>query len=84
MSRQNATPVDTTALRRQAKRTIDELSGLPLRFAADFLAYLQERHPDKATKELLEIPGFADSLTRGTKDVRSGRVKPWRKVRSDV
>lgn len=84
MSRQDATLVNTTALRRQAKKTIDQLSGLPLRFAADFLSYIQERQPEEATKELLEIPGFVDSVSRGIKEVRAGRVKNWRKVRSDV
>lgn len=84
MSRNQTATVNTTALRRQAKRAIDRMSGLPLRFAADFLTYIEERHPDGATKELLEIPGFADSLKRGLKDVRSGRVKAWRKARADV
>jgi hypothetical protein len=84
MSRQNAQSVDTTALRRQAKRTIDQLSGVPLQFAADFLNYLGQRRPNKATEELLGIPTFTDSLSRGVKDVRAGRVKGWRKVRDDV
>ncbi len=77
-------PPRTADLRKQAKQTIDRLSGVPLRLATDFLSYIQERHTDAATKELLEIPGFADSLARGVKDVRAGRVKNWRKVRGDV
>jgi len=84
MPRTSSTPAETVALRRRAKRTIDRLSGLPLHLAADFLSYIQERQPDEATKELLATPGFAESLARGEKDLRSGRVKAWRKVRSDV
>lgn len=88
MSRQqsavSSSSVNTPELRRRAKRAIDGLSGHPLRFAADFLNYIQERQPDQAMKELLEIPGFAESAARGVKDVRAGRVKNWRKVRGDV
>ena len=42
------------------------------------------RRRGSATNELLSIPGFLDSLVRGTKDVRAGRVKPWDKLRDDV
>jgi hypothetical protein len=77
-------PVSTVELRRRAKATIDRLSGPRLRFATDFLAYVQRRQLDAATKELLDTPGFLESFARGTKDVRAGRVKPWRKVRRDV
>ena len=89
----------TSDLRKQGKRAIDRLSGVSLRLAIDFLAYMQERHSDAggtggaasdatdslaASKELLDIPGFADSMARGVKDARDGRVKSWRKVRRDV
>jgi len=84
MSRQSAATSPTSLLRRHAKRTIDELDGPPLRLAADFLTYVRERQANAATKELLEIPGLAASLARGLRDTRSGRVRAWRKVRSDV
>ena len=84
MSRGSAIPSDNSALRRQAKRTIDQLSGLPLRLAAEFLSFVQERQANEATRELLQIPGFAESFARGVKDVRAGRVKTWRKARADV
>ncbi len=91
--------VRTADLRKRAKRSIDKLSGGSLRLAMDFLAYMQERHSDAggtrgaasdasdslaASKELLDIPGFTDSMARGVKDARDGRVKSWRKVRRDV
>ena len=86
MSRSAAQSSDTPALRRQAKRAIDQLSGGPLRLATDFLAYIEERAPatDPATRELLDIPGLAESVARGKGDVRAGRVRDWRKVRKDV
>ena len=83
MSRQSAT-ADNPALRRQAKNAIDQLSGLPLRLAAEFLRFVQERQVNEATRELLQIPDFAESFARGVKDVRSGRVKPWRRAPTDA
>jgi hypothetical protein len=71
-------------LRRRAKKTIDELSGAKLRFITDFLGYVKEGRSEDATKELLEIPGFIESFSRGKKDIRGGRATPWRKVRRDV
>ncbi|NOT01587.1 MAG: hypothetical protein HOP29_13270 [Phycisphaerales bacterium] len=74
----------TTELRRRAKNAIDHLSGPRLRFAADLLEDVRKRRLNRATTELLEIPEFLDSLARGVRDLRAGRVKPWRSVRGDV
>lgn len=57
MSRQNTVSGDNSALRRKAKRTIDQLSGLPLRLSAEFLSFVQERQAKAATRELLDTPG---------------------------
>ena len=71
-------------LRARAKKAIDQLSGPRLRLVTEFLTYVQGRGGDRATRELLEIPGFIESFARGVRDVRAGRVKDWRKVRRDV
>jgi hypothetical protein len=71
-------------LRKQAKALIDDLSVPQLRVASEFLAFVKSRELDSATLELLSIPGFEASFDRGTKDIKAGRTKPWRKVRSDV
>ena len=86
MSRHAAQSADTPALRRRAKQAIDQLSGGPLRLAADFLMYIEERAPetDAATRERLDIPGLTESVARGKRDASAGRVKDWRKVRKDV
>ncbi len=86
MSRHAAQSADTPSLRRRAKRAIDQLSGRPLRLAADFLMYVQERAPETnvATRELLDIPGLTESVARGKRDASAGRVRDWRKVRKDV
>lgn len=63
---------------------VDELSPPQLRVASAFLEFMKSRELDPATRELLEIPEFEASYSRGLRDVKKGRTKPWREVRSDV
>ena len=76
--------MSTAVLKREAKALIDTMSGAQLRVASEFLAFVKDRRADAATLELLTIPGFAKSFARGMRDIRAGRTKPWRKVRTDV
>jgi hypothetical protein len=76
--------MSTRTLRREAKAMIDTMSMAQVKVASEFLAFLKTRETDSATLELLAIPGFEASFARGMRDVRAGRTKPWRKVRSDV
>ncbi len=76
--------MSTVALRQEAKALIDGLSAAQLRVVSEFLAVVRDRTVDAATLELLTIPGFAASFARGMRDIKAGRTKPWRKVRSDV
>ena len=76
--------MSTAALREDTKALIDALSGAQLRVASEFLAFVKDRQADAATLELLTIPGFEKSLSRGMRDIKAGRTKPWRKVRADV
>lgn len=76
--------MSTVKLRQEAKSLIDVMSGAQLRVASEFLAFIKDRPTDAATLELLTIPGFEASYTRGIRDLKAGRTKPWRKVRSDV
>ncbi|MGA2231608.1 MAG: hypothetical protein ABSH22_11970 [Tepidisphaeraceae bacterium] len=71
-------------LKREAKAIIDTMSPEQLRAASEFLAFVKSREVDPATLELLSIPGFKASFVRGMKDIKAGRSKPWRQVRSDV
>ena len=72
------------ALRQETKALIDALSGAQLRVASEFLAFVKERPTDAATLELLGIPGFERSFSRGMRDIKAKRTKPWRKVRPGV
>jgi hypothetical protein len=76
--------MSTLALKREAKALIDAMSPAQLRVTSEFLAFVKSRELDSATMELLGIPGFETSFARGMKDIKAGRTKPWREVRSDV
>ena len=71
-------------IRRQARRRLKSLSPDRVKVANDFLAYLEERESNEATKELLDIPGLAEEIKKAEKDAASGRLTSWRKVRRDV
>lgn len=76
--------MSTIELRQEAKALIDDMSGAQLRVASEFLAFVKDRPTNAATLELLTIPGFEASYARGLRDIKAGRTKPWRKVRSHV
>jgi hypothetical protein len=76
--------MSTIALKREAKALIDTMSPAQLRVTSEFLAFVKSRELDPATLELLGVPGFEASFARGMKDIKAGRTKPWREVRSDV
>lgn len=63
---------------------IDEMSARDLQIVREFLAFIASRDTNSATRELLTIPSFEKSFVRGVKDINANRVKPWRRVRSDV
>lgn len=67
-------PMNTTQMRRQIKRYVDQLSVERLRVAADFLAYLAERESNEATQELLEISGFVEAFEKAKQNVAAGKV----------
>lgn len=76
--------MSSAELKQEAKALIDAMSGAQLRVASAFLEFVKARERDAATLELLTIPGFEKSFARGMRDIKVGRTKPWRKVRSDV
>lgn len=63
---------------------IDQMSPRDLQIVREFLAFFANRDTNAATRELLVIPGFEESFVRGVKDIKSNRVRAWRRVRSDV
>jgi hypothetical protein len=74
----------TIAIRQTIDQYLNQLSLERLNFVADFLAYLADRENDKATQELLDIPGFMESFQKGEKDIEEGRLVDWRTIRDEV
>jgi len=71
----------TMDLRRELKKAVDSLSKERLRTAADFLRYLQTLESDKATEELIRIPGAIEEIEQGIKDIAAGRTTPVRNLK---
>ena len=78
------TTTKNTNLRCQVKRAIDGLSRKRLNEVAQFVRYLEYLESEEATQEILAIPGAADEIEQGLKDVAAGRVVNWRELRRDV
>lgn len=66
----------TTDLRHKVKRAIDGLSRKRLKAVADFVRYLEYLESEEATQEILSIPGAAEEIQQGLKDVAAGRTTP--------
>src|SRR4051794_9724865 len=66
---------------RRAKRRLDSLSIERLRVADDFLAYLEDRESTEATAELLELPGFRESLRAAEAEISDGELTSIEQLR---
>jgi len=71
----------TTQLRRRAKRRIDALPESRLRVVDDFLAYLEERELNDATRELLSVPGLLDEVAGAEREASRGKLVPVERLR---
>ncbi len=71
-------------LRMLVSKRLRKLSKDRLEVADDFLAYLEEREDNAATRELLTIPGFKIALKRAEHQAVTGKTVKWSRVRRDV
>ena len=75
------------AIRKEAKRALDELSEEKLRVAVDFLGYLKEKEEMEATLEILSSHELMTQIEESKKAIKKGRLDefiPWEKVKRDV
>ena len=63
---------------------LQRLSPERLRVAADFMAYLDERESNDATKELLSIPNFLGDYQEALQDFENGDVVSFKSIRRHV
>ncbi|RCJ18327.1 hypothetical protein A6770_06965 [Nostoc minutum NIES-26] len=75
---------DNTAILQEAEKRLRRLSPEKLRVVSDFMAYLEEREENEATAELLNIPGFEETLREALQQAETGEVVPFDSVRRHV
>lgn len=71
-------------LRRRIAQRLNRLSPKSLRKTDDFAAQLEQQESEAATRELLAIPGFRQSLRRAERQVAAGKTVPFAEVRRDL
>lgn len=74
--------LNDTPVRQQIEHYLDELPQEQLDFVAELLARLVSS--ENATQELLNIPEFLESFTRGQEDIKMGAVADWKSLRNDI
>jgi hypothetical protein len=74
----------TLQVRRAAQRRLKNLPTDKLKVAAEFLIFLETSASDRATAELLRIPGLMDDVRKAHREIAAGKGVEWRKVRRDV
>ncbi len=76
-----------TALKKQAKKAIEELSEEKVRVAVDFIGYLKEKEEMEATLEILsshELMAQIEEADEALKRGKLGEFIPWEKVKRSV
>lgn len=74
----------TQQMRRAAEHRLKALPPDKLKVAAEFLIFLETSASDKATAELLRIPGLVEDVRKAHQGIAAGKGVEWRKVRHDV
>ena len=79
--------MQSAALKREAKKAIDELSEEKVKVAIDFIDYLKEKEEMEATLEILSSREIMAQIKEAEKAIKKGRLKefvPWEKVKRNV
>lgn len=75
------------ALKKEAKKVIDELSDKKIKIAIDFLGYLKEKEEMEASFEILTSPELMAQIEEAEKSIKNGEFGefiPWEKVKRNV
>jgi hypothetical protein len=76
-----------SALKKQAKKAIEELSEEKVKVAVDFLEYLRDKEEIEATLEILGSSELRSQLEEADRAIEQGRLSefiPWEKARRNV
>ena len=75
------------ALKKEAKKAIDELSEEKVRVAIDFIDYLKEKEEMEATLEILSSHELIAQIEEAEKAIKKGQLHefvPWERVKRNV
>ena len=75
------------ALKKEAKKAIDELSEEKVKVAIDFIEYLKEKEEMEATLEILASHELMAQIEEAERAIKKGRFTefvPWEKVKRNV
>ena len=76
-----------SALKRQAKKAIEELSAEKVKVAVDFLEYLAEKEEMEASLEILASHELRSQMEEAGRAMQKGKGDdfiPWEKVKRNV
>ena len=76
-----------SALKREAKKTINELSEEKLKVAMDFLGYLKQKEEMEATLEVLSSRALMAQIVAAEEAIKKERLEEfisWEDVKRDV
>jgi len=76
-----------TAMKRQVKKAIDELTEDKVRVAMDFIDYLKSKEEMEATLEVLSSQDLMAQIQAAERSLKRGAKTdfiPWEKVQRDV
>jgi hypothetical protein len=73
--------MSTLQLRQRVKEKIDGLTPARLRSAEQLIDLLTADKANRATLELLQIPGLAQDVENGLRDIRAGKGIALAKLR---
>lgn len=79
--------MQVAALKKEAKKSIDELSEEKVKVAIDFIDYLKEKEGMEATLEILSSHELIAQIEEAEKALKKGRLEefiPWEKVKRNV
>jgi hypothetical protein len=75
------------ALKKQAKKTIDELSEDKVKVAIDFLNYLKEKENAEATLEILSSNELMEQIKDAEEAIKADKLNEfvvWDKIKRNV
>lgn len=79
--------MQSTTLKREAKKAIDELSNEKIKVAIDFMDYLKEKEEMEATLEILSSHEIMAQIEEAEKAIKKGKLDEfvqWEKIKRNV